>query len=424
MRQALFALLALALLTPTARAADNFVTDSIDTSKFLNRAGLPETMRAAVDLRSAVRVLQAGVVTTAQSAPSFTGTAASGSNGLACQQNGCRVDFGAGTSDYASSNGTTVTFAGLVAASNLSGTNTGDVTLTAVGSSPSANGASLSSQALTLQPADTTHPGVMTTGSQSIAGAKTLTGATTLSGGVTATTPQPASVATSGTAATDVVTGTGGKGGNTTGVTGQTAGNGSNVALTAGAGGNAPSGSTNGDGGSITLTAGAAGAGAGTAGTAGKINLAGDVAGTTATFIGAIGASNLSGSSSGANTGDVTLAAVGSTPSANGASLSSQALTLQPADATHPGVVTAIAQTFAGVKTFAGIVPGTTSLSTCGSTIAEFTLSQQGGGVGGTRSKICFCTSDGGGTPSYAWKNVTDYFADQASSIGTATTCP
>lgn len=45
---------------------------------------------------------------------------------------------------------------------NLSGTNTGDVSLAAVGSSPSANGASLSGQVLTLQPADATHPGILT----------------------------------------------------------------------------------------------------------------------------------------------------------------------------------------------------------------------------------------------------------------------
>lgn len=62
--------------------------------------------------------------------------------------------------------------------------------------------------------------------------------------------------------------------------------------------------------------------------------------------------SNLSGT----NTGDVTLGAIGATPSANGASLSGQILTLQPADATYGGVVTAIAQTFAGAKTFAAKV--------------------------------------------------------------------
>lgn len=49
----------------------------------------------------------------------------------------------------------------------------------------------------------------------------------------------------------------------------------------------------------------------------------------------------------------VTLAAVGSSPAAEGASISSsQVLTLQPADATHPGVITSGAQSFGGIKTF------------------------------------------------------------------------
>jgi hypothetical protein len=48
----------------------------------------------------------------------------------------------------------------------------------------------------------------------------------------------------------------------------------------------------------------------------------------------------------------VTLTTVGASPNANGASLSTQALTLQPADNTNPGVVTASAQTFGGAKTF------------------------------------------------------------------------
>lgn len=70
--------------------------------------------------------------------------------------------------------GGNVAAAGTVTGSNLSGTNTGDVTLTAVGSAPSDDGASLSGQALTLQPADATHPGVISTGGQDIAGAKTF----------------------------------------------------------------------------------------------------------------------------------------------------------------------------------------------------------------------------------------------------------
>jgi hypothetical protein len=67
------------------------------------------------------------------------------------------------------------TFNANIAASNLSGTNTGDVTLTAVGAVPNANGASLSGQVLTLQPADATHPGLISLGSQTIgSGTKTF----------------------------------------------------------------------------------------------------------------------------------------------------------------------------------------------------------------------------------------------------------
>jgi hypothetical protein len=62
-------------------------------------------------------------------APSIELTAASGANAISVSNDGARTDFGAGASDYASSNGTTVTFAGPVAASNLSGTNTGNVTI-------------------------------------------------------------------------------------------------------------------------------------------------------------------------------------------------------------------------------------------------------------------------------------------------------
>ena len=54
-----------------------------------------------------------------------------------------------------------------------------------------------------------------------------------------------------------------------------------------------------------------------------------------------LGAATGTGSANGTNTGDVTLTAVGSTPNANGASLSGQALTLQPANANFPGVMTA-----------------------------------------------------------------------------------
>jgi len=52
----------------------------------------------------------------------------------------------------------------------------------------------------------------------------------------------------------------------------------------------------------------------------------------------------------------LSLAAVGSSPNANGASYNSGTgvLTLQPADSSNPGLMTAIAQSFAGAKTWAG----------------------------------------------------------------------
>lgn len=59
--------------------------------------------------------------------------------------------------------------------------------LAAVGSSPSANGASISGSTLTLQPADATNPGLLTAGAQTIAGAKTITGFTIFNQGGTST---------------------------------------------------------------------------------------------------------------------------------------------------------------------------------------------------------------------------------------------
>ncbi len=64
--------------------------------------------------------------------------------------------------------------------------------------------------------------------------------------------------------------------------------------------------------------------------------------------------------------GDVTLTAVGSVPNADGASLTGQALTLQPANSIYPGVVTELAQDFGGLKTFvsnlnSAVITGTTS---------------------------------------------------------------
>lgn len=51
-----------------------------------------------------------------------------------------------------------------------------------------------------------------------------------------------------------------------------------------------------------------------------------------------------------------TMGAFGSTPNANGGSIASDTLTLQPASATQPGGVSILAQAFAGNKNFTGLV--------------------------------------------------------------------
>jgi hypothetical protein len=89
--------------------------------------------------------------------------------------------------------------------STATGTNTGDVTIAAVGSAD-AKGATISGQAIALGPADATHPGIVTNGTQTLgSGAKTVdtgftigtaaTGAFTV-GGQTCT----------GTAASNIIT--------------------------------------------------------------------------------------------------------------------------------------------------------------------------------------------------------------------------
>lgn len=79
--------------------------------------------------------------------------------------------------------------------------------------------------------------------------------------------------------------------------------------------------------------------------TSGSISLVNQV-------VGILPQANMTGVT-GSNTGDVSFAAVGAAPSANGATVGvGQVVTLQPADATHPGLVTTAAQNFAGNKFF------------------------------------------------------------------------
>lgn len=291
--------------------------------------------------------------------------------------------------------GTNITAGGTIVGSNLSGTNTGDVTLAVAGNTPNANAASLTGQELTLQPADATNPGIVTTGTQTFGGDKTVSGnltATNLSGtntgnvtlGAVGASPngnaasladqvltlQPANATNPGVVTTGAQVFAGDKTFNgaiamatTLAVTGNITGanlsgtNTGNVTLTAvGAVPNANAASLVGQ--ALTLQP-------------ANVTNPGVVSTTTQTFLGDktisgnLAATNLSGT----NTGNVTLTAVGAVPNANGASLVGQALTLQPANATNPGLVTIAAQTFAGVKTFSSTIDAPTNGIRLGNTI-------------------------------------------------------
>ena len=265
------------------------------------------------------------------------------------------------------------TFSSTIAASNLSGTNTGDITLTAVGSSPNANSASLSGQALTIQPADGTNPGILTTGTQSIGGVKTFNARVNADAGLDISTAGTLNIGAN-TATTINI----GKSGSTINIIGSTTYEQvtnlqvADKLVTINKGGAASSGSSSGieieENSSIT----------GYVKTSGDRNswllkapnTAGDV-----TLTPGAGGITISQSSH----DPVTLAAVGSSPNANGASLSSQALTLQPADGTNPGLLTAGTQTIGGAKTFSGAISAS-NLS--GTNTGDQTITLTGGVTG------------------------------------------
>ncbi len=245
---------------------------------------------------------------------------------------------------------TSIVSSGDVTGTNLSGTNSGDVSIGAFGSSPSADAATVSGQVITFQPADATHPGALTTGTQSIAGAKTFV-----------THPLTLDL-------------------NNNGDTGIVVSNGSSGILAreyfsmAGPGGrysaliNYPIGwaafasfadsalfQTNKSGGWIfDADSPVSGTQLGFRWFKDSTTLMMSLNYTTGAFVnvGTVAGSNLSGT----NTGDVTIGSFGASPTANAATIAGQVITLQPADATHPGAVTTGTQTLAGVKTFSSAV--------------------------------------------------------------------
>lgn len=181
------------------------------------------------------------------------------------------------------------------------------------GSAPNANGGTITAGVLTLQPANGTYPGGVSTTAQTFAGDKTF-----------ANIISPTVYNTNGTLVSHVCVKTG-----------------TTVEPELAVG---------------TLLSVRVGIGTG---------LEAEVLGVTRAGVTATGwmaASNLSGT----NTGDVSIGAFGSTPDAKGLSLSGQTITAQPADATHPGMVTTAPQTFGGSKTFS-VATGTAVTGSGGS---------------------------------------------------------
>lgn len=108
------------------------------------------------------------------------------------------------------------------------------------------------------------------------------------------------------------------------------------------------------------------------------------VAGTGITIVNGVSTITISSTSS----GDVTLTPVGSTPNANGASLSGQALTLQPASGSFPGLVSTTAQTFAGNKTFSGSIAVNSIDTPSAGTLAIGTLNATSINIGNASTTV------------------------------------
>lgn len=213
---------------------------------------------------------------------------------------------------------------------------------------------------ITLHAADATHPGAVTTGSQTIAGSKTFSSLINADGGIDRSTSGTLTIGATNSTTINI-----GNSGATVNIQGTTIYENTPQLLTADPlitvnhGGGAGSGQNAGieieENNVIT----------GYAETSADRNSwilkAPNTAGI-ATITPGAGGITLNQSSH----DPLTLAAVGAVPSANGASLSSQVLTLQPASGSLPGLITAGTQTLGGAKTFSGnvAIDGTTRLAT------------------------------------------------------------
>jgi hypothetical protein len=253
------------------------------------------------------------------------------------------------------------------------GGGTGVDTLAAIGSSPNANGATISGTTLNLQPASASFGGVVTTTTQTFAGDKTfsgtlaVTGATTLSDNLTLTANGSIRI----TAGTDF----------------STVGTSNNVALgnaglyrLTGASTQTINGITGGaNGRQLTLVNAAAQAailaneaGASTAanrivtGTGANISIP---AGASITLIYDATTSRwrvIGDTAGGSGSGVTTVGAVSATPTANGATITGNTLNMAVADATNAGLISTTAQSIGGAKTFSSLITGQAGFTTTG----------------------------------------------------------
>jgi len=111
----------------------------------------------------------------------------------------------------------------------------------------------------------------------------------------------------------------------------------------------------------------------------------------------------------------VTLAAIGTTPNANAATLTNQVLNLEPASASFGGVVTTTTQTFAGAKSF----ESTISIKETGTTPTYYTTFQGGDQSGAVTYTLPTSSTNGllrntGGV--WSWDNTT-YISQAYSTI-------